>query len=298
MVASLAWGTRPVVTRAAFDEGFDAYTVSALRAPISAVVITLVVLALRRGIPRSKEVWLLGSFVGITVFALPSLLFAVALHYASAGFVGVLVALVPLATAVVAHLSPLDERIGPIKVGGLVVGIAGIGFMLLSGDDGLATQGWPALAVLLTVVASVSVGIGWVSLKLKGGHFQATQLAVPQFVAGSVVLLAVVAVRGGGFGSPTAAGWGLLVYLSIVAQLLPFLAILWVIQHTSSTHSMMSAYITPLLSIGLGILILDERLEPGIVVGGLLIILSVVITDRLESRARFVPPDPATVALE
>ena len=300
LITSLTWGTRGVGTRAAYDEGLDAFTLSAARAALSALVITIVVLVLRRGLPRSLEVWLLGSFIGTVVMAGPSLLLALALQHASAGFVGVLVALIPLTTAAVAHLSRLDERLGLYKLVGLMVGLAGVGYMLLSGDDGLASGGRPVLAITYSVLAAVLVAGGWVTVKLRRGVHPPTDLAIPQFVAGTIVLTTVMMLNGGPSGGVTAKGWALIVYLALVAQLVPFLALLWAMQRTSTSHSLMSTYITPLMSVLLGVALLDERLEAGIAIGGLLIILGVVITDRAEARNRglLTGPDPATAVLD
>lgn len=286
LISSLTWGTRGVGTRAAFDQGLDAVTLSTARAALSAVVIVTAVLVVRRGLPRSREVWLIGSFIGIVVFAGPSLLFAMSLEHASAGFVGVLVAMIPLTAAVAAHVSPLDERLGFRKLVGLLTGAGGVAFMLLSGDDGLASVGRPGLAIAYASLGAILVAGGWVAVKLRGGIHSPADLAVPQFVAGTIVLATVMVLSGGTLSGVTGRGWLLIIYLALIVQLLPFLALLWVIQRTTTSHSLLSTYITVPISVFLGVILLDEQLEAGVVVGGLLILLGVVITDRVEAKAR------------
>ena len=66
--------------------------------------------------------------------------------------------------------------------------------------------------------------------------------------------------------------------------MLPFLSYYWVLKHVSVTRAQIIAYLVPLVALTSGIVILDERLEIGIAVGGALIIAGVIITGAAEKR--------------
>ena len=102
------------------------------------------------------------------------------------------------------------------------------------------------------------------------------------------MLIPLTAVVEGWPSEITALGWLLVLYLALVGSVLPFLAYYWVLQHVSVTRAQIIAYLVPLVALTSGIIVLDEKLEIGIAVGGGLILLGVIITGAAERR--FVRP--------
>ncbi len=74
--------------------------------------------------------------------------------------------------------------------------------------------------------------------------------------------------------------------MALATTVMPFLVYYWLIRHVTVTYSSIIGYIVPLVAVIVGVIALDERLQPGILVGGALILAGVVITDRLESHLR------------
>jgi drug/metabolite transporter (DMT)-like permease len=56
------------------------------------------------------------------------------------------------------------------------------------------------------------------------------------------------------------------------------------------TKASLVGYIVPLVALVAGIVLIDEQLQIGILVGGVLILVGVVVTDRSERRIRVLPP--------
>jgi drug/metabolite transporter (DMT)-like permease len=57
----------------------------------------------------------------------------------------------------------------------------------------------------------------------------------------------------------------------------------------SATKSSLVGYVVPLIALVSGIVLLDERLQSGIAVGGALIIIGVVLTNNAEQKVLGVP---------
>ena len=72
--------------------------------------------------------------------------------------------------------------------------------------------------------------------------------------------------------------------MALASTFLPFMLFYWMLRHVSATYASMVGYVVPVIAVTAGVLFLDERVEPGIVLGGLLILIGVVITDRVEAR--------------
>ncbi|MFQ5516742.1 MAG: EamA family transporter, partial [Acidimicrobiia bacterium] len=164
-VASLAWGTTGVATRGALNAGVPPVGLVTIRSILAAVIIYGLLAARRRRIRIDRGRLILGGMMAVTNLALPFILFTLALQYASAGFVGLLVALVPLLTATFAHFLLPDEPLSIAKLTGLAVGVAGVVLLLGSGDSGLAEGGRPLAAAVLSVLAAASISYAAVYAK-------------------------------------------------------------------------------------------------------------------------------------
>jgi drug/metabolite transporter (DMT)-like permease len=289
--AAGAWGTTGVATRAALNDGVPPLAMVALRALIAAALLYVVLRARGKPISRNRREWRLGIVAGIYQLSMPFLLFTLAYQYASAGFVGMIVALVPLGTAIAAHLLLPDERLHLAKSLGLVIAFGGVAFLLLSGDSGLGPGGRPLLAALLSFGSVASISYSSVYAKRFSGTYDPIELTWMQFTVGIVVVGGAMLVIEGLPSGISAWGWTLILYLTVVGSVVPFLLFYWLLRHVTATKASLIGYVVPLIALGAGAVLLDERLEVGIIGGGMLILVGVVLTDRAE-RYRPAAPSP------
>jgi drug/metabolite transporter (DMT)-like permease len=285
LLAALGWGTSSVATRGALEQGMGPYAIATYRSLIGAVAVVVFLVVMRRGLPRGSATWKTGLVQGITNLAVPYILLNIALQHASAGFVGLLVALVPMLTAVLAHFMLPAERLGVVKVLGLAVAAGGVGVLLLAGDSGLVDGGRPDLALLLGFLGAASIAFGGTYAKIHAGAYTPLQVTGIHFVSGAAVI-AVVALSVEGPSAPqNMETWALMTYLGLFGQFMPFVLFYRLLQRVSATYASMVGYVVPLIAVTAGVILLDERLQAGIVLGGLLILVGVLITDRSERIA-------------
>ena len=88
----------------------------------------------------------------------------------------------------------------------------------------------------------------------------------------------------GGVGAGPTGAWPELIFLALMATLVPVALFYWLIRHVTVTYASMIGYVVPLIAVIIGVIVLDEQVQPGILIGGALILAGVVITDRLERR--------------
>ena len=96
--------------------------------------------------------------MGLLNLLIPYVVFTFAYDNASAGFVGLFAALIPLVTAIYAHFMLPDEPMTRAKLIGLSVGFAGVVVLLASGDTGLGAEGNPLLAAGLSIAGVAVIG--------------------------------------------------------------------------------------------------------------------------------------------
>jgi drug/metabolite transporter (DMT)-like permease len=283
-LSALGWGLAGVGVRAALGQGVEPISMVVVRAGIVALAVLVILWTRRERLPADRQFWRTATVAGLFNMAVPFALFTTAYQYASAGFVGLLAALMPLATAIVAHYTVHDEPLTAPKLLGMLVALAGVMLLFVSGDSGLDEGGRPELAIALGLGAVVAVGVSSAYAKRHQGSFTPVPLTGTQFLIGGVVLIPFMLVLEGVPSGITARGWALLVGLALFSSLMPFLLFYWVLQRASATMASLSGYLVPLISLLGGVIILDERIELGILAGGALILVGVVLTDQAERR--------------
>ncbi|MBT8212899.1 MAG: DMT family transporter, partial [Acidimicrobiia bacterium] len=190
--ASFGWGTAGVATRAALEEGVAPYAIATLRSVMAGIAIGVYLVWRRNRRRPSRQAWSVGMAMGVTNLAVPFILFTLAYQYASAGFVGLLAALIPLGTAIWAHFLLDDEPFHGRTFAAMTIALSGVALLVLIGDSGIGDEGQPVTAFLLGLVAVVSAAFGGVWAKRHRALYQPIELVGMQFATGGVLLVAAM----------------------------------------------------------------------------------------------------------
>jgi drug/metabolite transporter (DMT)-like permease len=278
-VLSLGWGTRGVATRAAFEHDVTTVTVVAVRLAIAAAIVFVAQTVRRRKMQWSKPLIRAGMVMGITNITMPFWLFSAAFQYASAGFVGLMAALTPLGTAVFAHLLLPAEALTKRKAVGLALGIVGVAVLLASGDSGLVSGGRPLLAVAWSLPGVAAFSFSTAYAKREAASIVGLDILVIQLSVGAVLTVVPMLVLEG---VPRVGGtaWALLTYLAVASTVVPLLLFYWVLVRSTAGQTALVGYLVPVVSVVAGVVLLGERVEPGLLVGGVAILTGVLIADR------------------
>jgi drug/metabolite transporter (DMT)-like permease len=76
------------------------------------------------------------------------------------------------------------------------------------------------------------------------------------------------------------------IYLVAIGSLVAFSAYVWLLQNAPVSKVATYAYVNPVIAILLGWLVLDETISPITLAGAAVIVASVAVVVRLESRSR------------
>jgi drug/metabolite transporter (DMT)-like permease len=187
-----------------------------------------------------------------------------------------------------------------LAIGGLMVGLAGVGILLMpsTGIDAFDPAG-----IGLLVVAEVCWASG--SLYARRGPLPRSQLLGTgmQQLAGAVLLLAVGASLGeiGRFdpGAVTTASLLGLAFLIIFGSLAAFTAYGWLLNHVAVTTVATYAYVNPVVAVALGVAFHGETLSPRSLLAAALIIGAVVaMVGGRPREAEETGPSPEVASLE
>jgi len=147
-------------------------------------------------------------------------------------------------------------------------------------------------------VASLSWTVGSLYAQSRPRKLPIFTASAVEMIAGSLVLFLESALAGEDWGllfGASASAWYSLAYLIVFGSLVGFTAFAYCLNELPATTVGTYAYVNPVVAVFLGWLILGEALTPGLVTGGVLIVLSVVLTTL---RKRGVRSCRARISLE
>jgi drug/metabolite transporter (DMT)-like permease len=98
------------------------------------------------------------------------------------------------------------------------------------------------------------------------------------------LLVAMFAIEGAP-SDVTARGWSLIAVMAVAATFMPFLIYFWLLERISATEASLIGYLVPLIALVGGLVLLDEQLQFGIMVGGALVFAGLLLADRQSRRA-------------
>ena len=228
--------------------------------------------------PRRAE-WLGCAVVGILLLGANGAV-CVGETTVPSGLTALLIATVPLwllgMDAVLNH-----ARLGLAPVAGLAVGLAGVG--LLSGLGG-GRAGVSAAGVVIILCAAAAWALGTIMARRVRTPSSPALTSAIQLIIGGAVLLILAAVTGE-FGSFRLSGvsdrsWIALGYLIVVGSIVAFSAYVVAVRLLPTATVATYAYVNPVIAVLLGTLILSERVTPGMLAGGVLIVGAVILVVR------------------
>jgi DME family drug/metabolite transporter len=299
VLAALCWGTSGVSGRFVADRaGLGPLDIAWHRLAIGAVVL-LIGFSLTR---RRRAAASSGSTTPLTRGTAARLvLVATGLAaYQLAYFAAVATAGVSIATLVALGLAPLLIAVGATALGhgrpdratGVALVVALVGLVLLVGISAGADAG---TTVVLGALLAVGSALGYAVVTLAGAGVPAgIPVTLAGFAGGALLLTPVALVTGLRFTTDPVA-LGVLLYLGAVPSALAYGMFFSGIRTVPGAVASIVTLLEPLTATALATAFLGERLSPGALAGGLLVLAAVAglyLRRMGDSNSRGVAPNP------
>ena len=215
----------------------------------------------------------------------PWLLLGFAEQTLSSSLTGLLVAAVPFVAAVAGRLLG-EERLTPVRVAGMALGVVGIGVLL--GLDVGGAELVPLLAVALTVVG---YGTAPMIVTRRLGAVPGVAASSVALVVTAVVYAPFAALRWDEVGAAPGSALLSVAVLGLVCTALALALFFALIREVGPQRALVITFLNPAVAVLLGVLLLDEPFTLGLALGLPLVVAGCVLaTRRNEPRAA---PDPA-----
>jgi drug/metabolite transporter (DMT)-like permease len=274
---SLIWGASFLFGRIAVQE-IPPFSVAWIRVGLAAAILSSVVLATRSAIPRDLKGWAPYLLMGLLNNVLPFSLIFWGQKEIGAGLAAVLNATTPLFAGVIAHVFSADEKLGPAKIAGIVIGIAGVA--VLVGPDAFGALGGHVMSELAVLAGAISYGFAG----LWGRRFRATPpitSACCQLLCSTVILTPIVVLidRPWLLPAPSPTVILALLGLAVLCTAIAYVIFFTIIKRAGSTNVMLVTLLIPPSAMLLGAIFLNERLAAPDLLGAAIIGLALLVID-------------------
>ncbi len=235
-----------------------------------------------RFFPKSKKFWIGSLFVGfLTGISMNAIIMA--MQYISSGLNSILMTITPALTVLMAHFMLNDERLSFKKIIGIVLALAGVFFMMASGESGLPNiDVVNPLGYVLSLIGIVVSSYSSIVIRKKLAEFDAVHVAtVRNFGTLVVSVLLSLLIFGFDFSRVNSIGVGVLLYAAVVGTFAAHLLNVHINQKYGATTISVTNYIIPIVSNIGGVILLDEEITWVTSLGMLLIIGGIFVMNNV-----------------
>jgi len=286
LLATFCWAANIIAVKEALA-GFDSLALAALR--ILGAALLFVFLFLVRGKPLgfrlTRQHWRVMILLALCGVTFNQIFFIGGLARSSVAHAGLIVAIGPVMVLVLSCLMRLEALTVP-KFVGMLISFGGVAVL----TTGKAAQGnsghW--IGDLILLAGSVVFAYYTILVKEVADRYDALTLNTLAFGVGTVLMIPfgtwwLLGVRWTAVPAPA---WSGLVFMVVFGSVVPYL--LFAVAMTELTAARVAAfsYVQPVIATGLGIWLLAERLTVKIVLGGILILAGVYLTERERGEER------------
>lgn len=266
LILAAIWGSSYLFIKIGLRDMSPAM-VAFLRVAFGAAV--LVPIARRRGaLSGLRPVWGMLALVALVQVAAPFLLIAGGEEEISSSLAGILVASVPIFSAMLALVFDHEERADGLRGVGVLVGIVGV--VLLLGLD-LSGSTAELLGGLAVVLASLGYAVGGLLVKKRLGAVQPIGIAAAVLLLSTVMLAPAAAATAPGQ-APGPGPLAAVLALGVLGTGIAFAIFYALIARVGPSRSFIVTYLAPGFAVVYGALLLGEEITAATLAGLALIL--------------------------
>lgn len=280
------WGSSFMFNRIAVAS-LPPLTVVAGRVGVAAIVLVIIVYALGKRLPPPGRAWWPYLVIAIIGNAVPFYLITWGQLVVESALAGILMAMMPLATIVLAHFLIAGEHLTRQRAGGFAIGF--LGMVLLMGPAALAGVGGDAVRIvsqLAVLGGALCYALQSVLTRLiiKGDVLVAA--ATTLLIAAVIVVPVALWLDRPWLLAPSPSSAGAVIWLGVAPTALATILYFMLIRSAGPSFMSLVNYLSPGVAVMLGLLVLGETPQANAYVGLALILAGIAVSQwRRAARA-------------
>ena len=292
VVLGLIWGSSFLWIKIGV-ESITPIMLVTLRVSFGLLALLAVVFAQRQALPRDRSTLLKYGFMGVFNLVLPFLLITWGETKIDSSLASILNAATPLFVIIIAHFWLHDEKITGPRLGGLLMGFAGVVVLVLQNLKPETMQG-DILGELAVLLATVSYAVALIfSRKYLRGTKPVVQSTMILVVATALMWIIMPVADRPLVWPATPLTWLAVIWLGVLGLCVAYLLFFYLNNAVGPTRASLVTYVFPVVGVVLGIIFLSEPLTWNMIVGSILVVGGIVVVNRKPRVKAEVQPEVA-----
>lgn len=251
------------------------------RVAIGAMFLLIVLRLASRSLPGDPVLWRHLAVLALLHNALPWTLLSWGEQYIDSALASILNGTTPLFTIVLAHYLVPGDRLSASKILGVVLGFAGLVFLIMpSLAGGMKAGTWGILAV---TAASAAYGVAIIYSRNHVRGLPPLVAPTSQLLLATLFMLplAMIFNQPWNLPAPSTTALAAMFALGVLGTGLAFIVYYRLLETANPSYISMVTYVIPIFGVILGVLVLGERLTWHALAGFALILLGVMVVNGL-----------------
>ncbi len=193
----------------------------------------------------------------------------------------VVVGLIPLATMVISGLT-LREPLGGRRALALAVGAVGVGVVVSQKGLQVALESGFLFGVLCLIANAFAFAVYSTLIRGIRARYSSLTTTAGFMIGGTLglLLLSLFTENWSGVGMLSTGQWVAILYLAVVCSVMAYFFYNYALTQIEATKASVWVYLEPVVAVAFGAALLGEAVAPQTVVGGLVILGSLLLTQR------------------
>ena len=232
-------------------------------------------------VPLDRQSIRFYSIVALTSFSIPFALVYWGEQYIPSGLTSVLFAIYPFTVALFSFLFLPNEKVTTPKIAGIVLGFLGI-FTIFSNDLNASNPNW--LWGMAAIPASAFLqGYSVIVIKKHGHTIHPFAITfVPMLIAAFLLLGSSVVAEDLSKVRFTSQAILTILYLGVFGSVVSFVSYFWLLKRVEALLLSLSSFITPIIAVMLGVVVLGEKLSPRIFLGAAFVLGGIAVANSVD----------------
>jgi len=276
----LLWGTSFMFTAIAVDT-VTPVSIVFFRVLIGALVLTIAVYARGLRLPFTRKAWLIFILFGVVGNLLPFFLIAWGQQSIDSGIAGMIMAIMPLITMILAHYFVAGEDLNRYKVTGFLLGISGISILLGPVFEGSSQAILSGIAIFIAASCYAANSI----LVRRLPRFNPMVAGAGVLIAASFTMLPIwLSEQTMDFTSMSLSSLTSVIWLGIGPTGIATIILFIVIERAGPTFLATINYLIPVVAFFCGVLILAEPVNGSSIIALIIILCGIALTRYRSSQ--------------
>jgi drug/metabolite transporter (DMT)-like permease len=277
------WGSTWLVIKVGL-ETMTPFLSAGLRFIVAGIVLFAIIKVRNVPIPWDRKTLGFLVMVALTSFSVPFALVYWGQQSVSSGVTSILFAVFPFCVAIMSTLMLPNERLTAAKIIGIIIGFSGI-VLIFSDDISIGTGQEQVLGMIAIVTSALIQAFSAVMIK-KHGHSISPFIVtfIPMSLAGIFLVTGSVLTEDLSRTEFTPIAIFSVIFLAVFGSVATFVSYFWLLKRVEVVLLSLTSFVTPVIAVFLGVIILNERISSQLFAGSALVLSGILAANAVDIR--------------